>query len=50
MRLEVRKYLYDIHRAAILLITFTDGKTLADYMNDIMLRSAVERQFTIIGE
>lgn len=50
MRLEVRKYLYDIHRAAGLLRTFTDGKALADYMNDVMLRSAVERQFAIIGE
>jgi len=50
MRLKVRKYLYDIHRAADLLRTFTDGKALADYMNDIMLRSAVERQFTIISE
>ena len=50
MRLEARKYLYDIQRAAGLLREFTDGKTFADYESDAMLRSAVERQFEIIGE
>ena len=50
MKLEARKYLYDMQRAAELLRTFTRGKTLADYVNDAMLRSAVERQFEIIGE
>ena len=49
MKLEDRKDLYDIQRAAGLLKTFTDGETLADYVNDAMLRSAVERQFEIIG-
>ena len=50
MRLEAKKRLYDVLRAATLLAEFTDGKTIADYERDIMLRSAVERQFTIIGE
>ena len=50
MRLETRKYLYDIQRAADLLIEFTTGKTFADYERDAMLRAAVERQFEIIGE
>lgn len=50
MKLEARKYLHDVQRAADLLRTFTEGKTLADYVNDVMLRSAVERQFEIIGE
>ena len=50
MRLEARKYLYDIQRAVGLLREFTDGKTFADYEGDAMLRSAVERQFEVIGE
>ena len=50
MRLEAKKRLYDIMRAATLLAEFTDGKSIEDYERDIMLRSAVERQFTIIGE
>ena len=50
MRLEARKYLYDIQRAAALLTEFTVGKTFADYARDAMLRAAVEREFEIIGE
>ena len=50
MRLEARKYLYDIQRAADLLREFTSDKTFANYEGDAMLRSAVERQFEIIGE
>ena len=50
MRLEVRKYLFDIQRAAELVQRFTEGKTFTDYEEDVMLRSAVERQFEIIGE
>ena len=50
MKLEVRKYLYDIQQAAGLLRDFTSGKTFVDYEGDAMLRSAVERQFEIIGE
>ena len=50
MKLEARKYLYDIQCAAGLLREFTDGKTFANYEGDAMLRSAVERQFEVIGE
>ena len=50
MKLEARKYLYDIQRAAGLLREFTGGKAFADYQGDAMLRSAVERQFEVIGE
>ncbi len=47
---EVRKYLYDIAGACDLLARFTAGKSLVDYTNDPLLRSAVERQFEIVGE
>jgi uncharacterized protein with HEPN domain len=50
MRREIRKYLFDIDQACRLLEEFTAGKDLAGYLADAMLRSAVERQFEIIGE
>ena len=50
MRLESKKYLYDMQRAADLLTEFTSNKSFADYEQDAMLRAAVERQFEIIGE
>ena len=50
MRLEARKYLYDIRHAAELVAEFTRGRIFADYESDLMLQSAVERQFEIIGE
>ena len=50
MRLETKKYLYDVARAIDLLTSFTAGKTFDDYCADAMLRAAVERQFEIIGE
>ena len=50
MRPEAKKYLYDIAEAAGLIASFTAGRTFADYEGNAMLRSAVERQFEIIGE
>ncbi len=50
MPLDPKKYLYDIHEAASRIVDFTSGKTLDDYRGSAMLRSAVERQFEIIGE
>ncbi|HEX4005374.1 MAG TPA: HepT-like ribonuclease domain-containing protein [Acidobacteriaceae bacterium] len=50
MRLETRKYLFDIQEAAGLAAGFVAGKNFADYQADPMLRFAVERAFLIIGE
>jgi uncharacterized protein with HEPN domain len=50
MRLEAKKYLYDVRQAADLIARFTAGKAFAQYEADAMLRSAVERQLEIIGE
>ena len=50
MQPESRKHLEDVRRAAELLGSFVDGKSSADYLADPLLRSAVERQFQIIGE
>jgi hypothetical protein len=41
MRLEPRKYLYDIKQAADLLGEFTAGKQFTDYQENSMLRAAV---------
>lgn len=45
-----RKYLWDALTAADLLFQFSAGKTFDDYIADALLRSAVERQFEIVGE
>jgi len=50
MRLEARKYLRDIQVAAERIERFTRGRGFEQYLADEMLRSAVERQFSIIGE
>ena len=44
------KHLDDALYAARLARRFLDGRVLADYLSDEMLRSAVERQVEIVGE
>jgi uncharacterized protein with HEPN domain len=50
MRLEAKKYLFDIQRAAALIAEFTSGLSLEDYQSRPMVRAAVEREFEIVGE
>lgn len=50
MQRESKRYLFDIQQAGLLIGEFSDSKTFADYMRDAMLRAAIEREFTIIGE
>lgn len=49
MQPDSRALLWDAHRAAELIRTFVRGKGWTDYVDDVMLRSAVERQFEIVG-
>jgi uncharacterized protein with HEPN domain len=47
---DPRAWLDDARRAAELIARFTAGRTAAEYAADDLLRSAVERQFEILGE
>jgi uncharacterized protein with HEPN domain len=47
---ETAKLLLDMKSAADRIARFAAGKGFADYVADELLRSAVERQFAIIGE
>lgn len=49
-RREVKKYLFDVDQACDLIRQFTEGITFSQYTADPMIRSAVERQFEVIGE
>ena len=50
MRRDRRTYLWDVQEAGRSIETFLQGKHLNDYLQDEMLRSAVERKCEIIGE
>jgi uncharacterized protein with HEPN domain len=50
MQPEALRRLAHVRDAGETLITITSGKTFAEYEKDVVLRLAVERSFTIIGE
>jgi uncharacterized protein with HEPN domain len=50
MRPESQKYLWDALQAGERVARFVEKKQFSDYEADELLRSAVERQFEIIGE
>jgi uncharacterized protein with HEPN domain len=50
MERDPRAYLWDAREAAAAILEFVEGKSFDDYASDRLLRSAVERQFEIIGE
>ena len=47
---EAKKLLYDVRTACEAIRTFAAGKGFAQYQDDELLRSGVERKFEIIGE
>jgi uncharacterized protein with HEPN domain len=47
---NVPALLEDVRRGATLIQQFTAGRSLTEYRGSELLRSAVERQFIIIGE
>lgn len=50
MRPETPALLWDARRASERVLEFVDGRSWDDYQRDVLLRSAVERQFQIVGE
>lgn len=43
-------YLWDIADSCRAIVEFVEGRDLPDYMQDRMLRRAVERELSIVGE
>ena len=50
MRLEMKKYLFDILQAANNIEHYTSGLEYHDYVDNGMVQAAAERKFEIIGE
>jgi uncharacterized protein with HEPN domain len=50
LRRDPRSFLWDANQAAEAIAAMASGKSFADFEHDIVLRSAIERQFEIIGE
>lgn len=50
MKRDPRLYLWEAREAADNIASFLHNRTLDDYLGDLVLRSAVERQFEVVGE
>ena len=50
MQRDPKAYLWDAREAIDTIAEFTHGTTREDFLQNVMLRSAVERQFEIVGE
>ena len=50
MQRDPKSLLWDARAAADVIATITAEKSFADFDRDVILRSAVERQFEIVGE
>jgi uncharacterized protein with HEPN domain len=50
MQAEAKKFAWDALQAVERITRFSANKTFGDYHGDELLRSAIERQFEIVGE
>ncbi len=50
MQRNVQKWLWDVRDACERIAAYTQGRTFRDYLLNDMLRDAIERRLTIIGE
>ncbi len=50
MKDELLAHLHDIREAVFAIKTFIEGKSFGEYLEDDLLKSAVERKFEIVGE
>jgi len=50
MRPEAAKLIWDARTASERISSFVTGRTYEDCVGDLLLRSGVERQFTVLGE
>jgi len=50
MERDPRAFLWDARESADAIAQFIAGRTLEQYLQDAMLRAAVERHFEILGE
>ncbi len=50
MQPEAKQFLFDMRQAGGVILDAVAGRTLDAFRQDVLLRSAVERQFQILGE